>query len=402
MQQMHKRLGNSTFYTTVGLYAVVAILVFLYSFTQVDLGLVLSRYPAVYQIQQSFQYIGYFNRPLSMWMYTGLLTLLFGFYFFFLRLANISTISKKQLWLTIIIVSGILTFAYNAFSYDIFNYIFDAKILTFYHQNPYIHKALDFPQDPMLSFMRWTHRTYPYGPVWLAISIPPSFLGMQFFVPTELLFKFLALGSFFGTVYYIGKILHKLSPENELFGVAFFALNPLILLESIVSSHNDIVTIFFAFFSLYMLIQKRYAFSSFLLLLSIGIKYITVFLLPIYATVFLLIHRKKTISWDTIWIYSMAFMLFGVIAATLRSNFQPWYLLNILPFVAVTKKKYYLLIPAIIASLFGLAEYIPYLRYGDWNPPVPTILLYLHSTAIILSVLLIIGYREFRLGKAKR
>ena len=92
---------------------------------------------------------------------------MFIYYFYFLYAVYKKKINKKIIRNLIVITSIGLGFSYVAFSYDLFNYIFDAKIITFYHQNPYFHKALDYPGDPMLSFMRWTHRVYPYGPIWL-------------------------------------------------------------------------------------------------------------------------------------------------------------------------------------------------------------------------------------------
>ena len=47
------------------LFLITILFVFFYSFTQVDLSLTLSRASFITTLQRSFQYIGYFNRPLS-------------------------------------------------------------------------------------------------------------------------------------------------------------------------------------------------------------------------------------------------------------------------------------------------------------------------------------------------
>ncbi|MDE2026022.1 MAG: hypothetical protein KGJ07_06005, partial [Patescibacteria group bacterium] len=199
-------------------YIVVIVLLSLYSFTQIDLSLTLSRLSAWQVIEKFFQYIGYFQRPLSTVLYVSLLLLLVGFYTVFVRLAGQKKLSFSFTWKLILIVGVILFFSYNAFSYDFFNYIFDAKIFTHYHLNPYLYKALDFPGDPMLSFMHWTHRTYPYGPVWLLATFPLSFLGFQYFLPTFFLFKALVVGSFLGTVYFLDKTLQKIFPSERILG----------------------------------------------------------------------------------------------------------------------------------------------------------------------------------------
>ena len=88
-------------------------------------------------------------------------------------------------------------------------------------------------------------------------------MGARFF-----LFKFLATASFLGTVFFIGKILNKISPQNESFGIVFFALNPLVIIESIVSGHNDIVMMFLSLGSIYFLMSKNFVRSFILLILS--------------------------------------------------------------------------------------------------------------------------------------
>ena len=122
-------------------YILTTVFLFLYSFTQVDLNLTLSQFSLWQIAQKFFQQIGYFNRSLSTSFYIIIVSLLFGFYFFFLSLASKNKISKKRVWLLTIISAIILSFSYNAFSYDVFNYMFDAKIITHYGQNPYLHKA---------------------------------------------------------------------------------------------------------------------------------------------------------------------------------------------------------------------------------------------------------------------
>lgn len=366
-------------------YITSVVLLFLYSFTQVDLGLTLTRWEMWQGLQQAFQHIGYFNRPLSTYFYLGILFLLFLSYFLLLQLAKKGKVSFRQAWLLITATAIILAFSYNAFSHDLFNYIFDAKIVTNYQQNPYEHKALDFPNDPMLSFMHWTHRVYPYGPVWLGLTIPLSFFGMQLLLPTMLLFKAFTASAFVGSAYIIGKILRKISPQEEILGILFFGLNPLIIIESLVSSHNDIVMVFFALFGLHLLVAKRNVLSIFLLLLSIGVKFATVFLAPIFLYA---IVKKNNVNFEKMFVAIVVAMAVGVITASLRTNFQPWYLVFVIPFAALVPRIRVVFISCFVLSVFALLEYVPYLYLGNWDPPVPTILFWLTATGVIVSVLL--------------
>jgi len=373
-------------------YLISAVCLFLYSFTQVDLSLTLSQWSVWQVIQKYFQHIGYFQRPLSSLLFIGIILALFVFYLLILSSVYRKKISKKTIWFLIIATTIILTFSYNAFSYDLFNYIFDAKIITFYHQNPYLHKALDYASDPMLSFMHWTHRLYPYGPTWLVLTVPLSFIGMQFFLPTFFLLKILISISFLGTVFFISKILQKFSLKDELFGITFFALNPLIIMESLVSAHNDIVMIFLMVWALYLLMSMKYIRSIILFILSIGVKFATAFVLPIYILIIFLQKRKKAVDWQALFTATTAVMIVPVILASYRTNFQPWYLLNILPFAALVSRNYYVFIPSVVLSLFTTFEYLPFLYLGNWDNPVPSILFWITTIAIVLSLFFTIAW----------
>lgn len=376
------------------LWIVASILLFLYSFTQVDLSLTLSRASIFQEIEKSFQYVGFFNRPLSALLYVLLLIFLFALYAVTLKIIRKKQIDRKMLWKVIICVSVILFVSYNAFSYDLFNYIFDAKILTQYHLNPYEFKALDFPTDPMLSFMRWTHRTYPYGPAWLAITAPISFVGFGYFIVTFYLFKLLMAASFIGSAFLIEKIARSINSGsnklgiNPLFAVAAFALNPLVLVESLVSSHNDIVMMFFAILGLYLYLEKKYVGSLVSIAVSIGIKFATIFMLPAFiAQKVLKLNDDKFIKFL---IVLMAFTV--VFVSVARMQFQPWYLLYVLPFAALMQEKRWIMIPVFFVSLGALLQYLPYIYLGNWDPPVPEVLNYMLFGSIIISVIFILVF----------
>ena len=143
----------------------------------------------------------------------------------------------------------------------------------------------------MLSFMRWTHRVYPYGPAWLGITIPLSFIGNNIFILTFILFKLLASVSFVFSAYFVQKISEQLSSQKSLLLLVLFAFNPLIIIESLVTGHIDIVMLVFALWGLYCLLQKKYIWAVFLLFISIGIKFVTVFLIPLFIAIYIMQRR---------------------------------------------------------------------------------------------------------------
>lgn len=384
-----KLVGFSWIFVLLGL--------FIFSFTQVDLGIAFSKSPQLQKILFSFQHIGYFQRPLSTLIYLIILALLFILYSCFLYLTHKDRIKKKFIWSIILLSSVILVLSYNAFSYDLFNYIFDAKIITFYHQNPYLHKALDYPGDPMLGFMHWTHRLYPYGPLWLGLTVPLSLLGSHIFWITFFLFKFLIGGFYLGSVYLLYQINKKILPKYQNFNLVLFSLNPLVLIESLVSSHNDIVMIFFALLGVYLFLQGKRILSLLLIILSALVKIPTSFIAVPVILSFLPIKQKlddRRFVWGLILFSSAA--LFYVLT---RLEMQPWYILWVFPFVCLLKPNKYLVSGFIGLTLGLLLRYAPFFYFGNWDGIVGNIEFVSTIGMPIIFLLIVFFFDKLNYGK---
>jgi len=372
---------------------------FLYSFTQVDLGLTFSQNSFYQGVYKYFQYVGYFDRPLSTNLYILILFLLFLFYILILVAINKNKINRRQFWIIVLVTSGILTFSYNAFSYDLFNYIFDAKIYTHYNLNPYMYKALDFPNDPMLSFMRWTHRTYPYGPAFLFITIPVSFIGSNIFLVTFYLFKMLTTVCFLGTVYYIEKIVKILNPKKSLFNAAFFALNPLILIEVLVSSHNDTSMMFFAILAVYLFINTKWQTGFITILFSALIKQVTTLLLIPFVIFYISKYFKKTVSNELFIKLCLLFNIVGFIYVLTQIEVQPWYFLWIFPFIALLRLNRFIMFLTNGIILGLLLRYAPFLYFGNWDGVVVPIKSYVTILSPLIALLMLFIINSLKLFK---
>ncbi len=355
-------------------YIAVIIALFLYTFTQVDLSLTFSQSSIFQTVQKFMQHIGFFQRPLSATIFGIIATLLFIYYLLFLFLSKKGIIKSFHLKLLIPLVVIILGLSYNAFSYDLFNYIFDAKIVTFYQQNPYFHAPIDFAGDPMLNFMRWTHRFYPYGPSWLVLTLPLSYMAFNIFLVNFFLFKGLIVLTFLGSCYLIYKISEIIFPKEKIFNTLFFALNPLVMFEGLVSVHNDFPLIFFALLGFYLFLKKK-KFGSFLsLIFSIGIKYASVILVPIFIGVIIFERLKKNINYEYVFLISTIVSLLAIIFASYRTTFQPWYLMFPFSLAAFVSRKYYVFIPVIVSSIFCSIIYVSYVLLTDYSIGYPELI----------------------------
>jgi len=337
-------------------YALASVALVLFSYTQVDLNLTLSRAGVVQVVQKAFQYVGFYQRPLATVLYIGIVAVFFFLYLNTLRLVRQGNLNKQAVWRLVFVISTILVFAYPAaFSYDFFNYLFSAKTVLVYHQNPYTVTPLGFSGiDPWTNFMRWTHLTSAYTPLWIGLSLMPYIAGLGYFILVLFAMKFMVAGFFLLAAYGLTKAVEHTHPKYGAYALCIFALNPLILTESLVSGHNDIVLAAFAMVSVWMYTTKNMYMSWLFLALSIATKLMTILLVPVYIL-------RKNKQW------MLAAMAAGLGFVLLKREFLPWYGVWVLPFVALNFEQTKIVRLSVIVSMGLLLSYAPYLYFGEYS-----------------------------------
>ncbi len=367
---MKSRIFN---YSIAGAFIVLVFGISIWSWVLVDTNFTLVTHADWTRFRELAVSVGYFQRQWSANAYTLLILML--------TLVSVSIVRWYKgpvvpLLVFVGLVCGILS--YPALSHDLFNYIFDARIITHYHANPYLHSALDFPADPMLRFMHWVHRSYPYGPTYLLISLVPSILGMGVFSLTFLLFKTMHVVLFVIS----GYMLHKMDSRAGL----IFISSPLIIVEGLINTHNDFVALALAIIGIYVLQKKRSILASIIFLISGLIKFIS---LPIMILsirdIFLtqhkvvgVTHRAHSTSachpehdsgsrlFGGVQPWHIAFGGIAILIVYLltRQEIQPWYFLNFfifLPFAPHLFEKFTIFFTGLLLS------YYPYVVGGEWG-----------------------------------
>jgi len=372
----------------------IYVLLAIFSYSYVDLNLTISRNTFIINFVSFMQQIGYFHRSLATSIYVIWIITAFSFYIFNLWLFYKKKVHENYLKYAVIFSTLILILAYPFLSSDLFNYIFYSKIILKYHANPYTYRALDFPGDEWLRFMRWVHGYAPYGPLWLAGAIIPALLGFGKFILNFLMFKIFI--GFFHIInsYLILKILNKINPRFSLLGTAFYALNPLFLIEGVANAHNDVVLASFLLLAVYFHVHKENAKLFAAIFAGTLIKYIPFLNLPWFILSFFC--RKKInykiivfLSLTTLTIFTIIFSTFSlkvpfVPGGSTQVQFQPWYLFWTLPYIALIPKRS-LIILGILVSIGASFRYLPFLFYGDWSHPHTILFM---QTVIILPLVL--------------
>jgi len=346
------------------LYLLTLIGLTIFSYSQIDLNLTLFSNPTYQYFQQHLINLGYFNRAYSALVFLLLIILLFCSYLLFLLKAKFT---RKTIFSLVLLTAVVCLFSYPAFSHDMFNYMFDARIVTTYGVNPYQFKALDFPSDLWIRFMHWTHRTYPYGPLWLVLTLPFSYLGFGKFVLTLINFKLLFLGVYLGNTILIKKILQSDGrvTNEKLLGVAFFAFNPLIIIETLVSPHNESLMLFFLLLGIYFLKKKKTIFALISVFTSGAIKYITFILLPIFMASGLI----KTIKPNSFYHMQLGILSIPLLYLVAQREPYPWYFVTFIGIGSLSNS--YSIKSLLVATTLGaLLRYVPYLYIGSYPDEV--------------------------------
>lgn len=327
--------------------------VVIYSWALMDPNFTLFNHPFWDYFRNFFIRLGYQEKTFSMIFYLLSILCLYILYYFSKR------VKPNTIFSFSIFIATLTIFSYPFLTHDLFNYLFDAKIITIYHSNPYFFAPLHFEGDQWLRFMHWVHRTYPYGPSFLFLSLIPVFLASG-----KLVFSFFFYKMFNALFYLIGVYsLLKIDKKSAL----LFAFHPLIIIEGLINAHNDMIAVGIGLFGLSLLFKyignpvsnksklksNLSLFFSYLLLLCSGL--IKFFTLPI---IFIIPSKKITHQISLLVLFAMI----GYISFTQVT--QPWYFLNLFLFLPFFPKIISYL-EIFLATL--MISYIPYILNTGWG-----------------------------------
>ena len=308
------------------------------------------------------------NREITTFIYIAFILVLFVFYFLFLFLVRQKKLNTGHLKQLIGISFLTLLFSYPAMlSYDIFNYTTTAKVTFSHRENPYIVMPIEFIGDTSLLYTRAANKIALYGPIWIVSSGVPYLLGFGNFLVALLNFKLFVSLFYIGCSYMIWKI------SKNILSVSIFALNPLILVETLVSGHNDVVMMFLAIFSFFLLINRKIALAILFFIFSILIKYATLFLAPVFIYVVIKTVRKEQINWEKVFSTSAIFMGIIFLLSAFREEIYPWYAIWFLIFTSLIPNKKIILYLSLAFSFSLLLRYIPAMYTGSYLGYTPFI-----------------------------
>jgi hypothetical protein len=381
----------------IGSYAV-------YSYAHTDPNIVYSYHPLFVSFQKQMWFLGMDERLLSTVVYVSIIAGLFYAYKSLLIGISKKTITTKQLSKVVGIAIALLLIANPALSHDLYNYLFNARMVVEYQTNPHTHNALEFANDPWTRYMHNTHTVAPYGYGWTALSLIPYALGFESLKLTMITFKG-SMVIFFALLIIFQKKLQSVYKNNtHEFSLWAFIINPLVLIETFGNGHNDVVMMGLAmcavwFFQVYLRDKKMSAllFSTLALALSVSIKYASIVLVGGSVINWVAKKIKMRVGFG-----EANALLLALPLLTVRSQqFLPWYLIWPLSFLPFIKNKL-LFNTLLIFSFSSMMRYIPTIFLPTFNRPIADSTLRLIEISITFTLpVLYVLYSMLKQGRGK-
>jgi hypothetical protein len=149
----------------------------------------------------------------------------------------------------LILLPAVVSLAtYPCCTSDVLDYINRQRMWVVYGGNPFSVVPNDHPEDWSYPFANFRDSVFGYGPAWWLIA--RAFTGWAQDVDGYFVgFKLLALVCFGVSAVLVWPLAE---PPRRLLALAFFAWNPIVLIDGLVRLHNDLLTVPFVLAALWL------------------------------------------------------------------------------------------------------------------------------------------------------
>jgi hypothetical protein len=243
------------------------------------------------------------------------------------------------IWLGVLVASLLFLFTPAMMTTDAYSYASYGRLLAVYFVNPYFVPPSAFPHDVVYQWIYWKTTVSIYGPIWMVLCSLLSLIAGSSQMGIILVFRGFALLCHFANIALIVATLRtmKRSRREVLLGAFLYGWNPLVLMETGLSGHNDVVMILFILLGLYFcaraeskgtFLQWRgyippiLAFTASALIKFSAAPVLAAFVLaPFFATVHADSHGKKFVWRRALTSAVIASVVCGVVAFALYLPF---------------------------------------------------------------------------------
>lgn len=161
------------------------------------------------------------------------------------------------IWLGAVAVGLLLVSMPVLLSQDLFVYADYGHMIVAYGANPFFVPPAAISHDTITSIDNWSFATSAYGPVWMYICALVALVGGNHPGRYYVIFRLLAFACYLLNVGLVSSILRVAgcSPRRRAPGMLLYAWNPLVLLESCLGAHNDVLVDTFLLLAVFLALR---------------------------------------------------------------------------------------------------------------------------------------------------
>lgn len=195
-------------------------------------------------------------------------------------------VAAKKIIFVAICMQLIVVFSYPILSTDIYGYIVSDRLAVVHGQNVWTTRPDKFPTDKFFPLADYTNLVRIYGPVNQGIYALPTMLSGDDLLLNVLVHKLVVVLFVALSMFALIKILQDQNKDVG-WGVGLVFWNPLLVIETAGSAHNDIIMLFFLLIAFLFFNKKSLLLSGIFVALSVQVKSTPLLLLPFLGIYFL-------------------------------------------------------------------------------------------------------------------
>ena len=147
-------------------------------------------------------------------------------------------LSRRAVVLASAVLLGVACIVPPIQSGDVWSYASYGRMVSKYHDSPYSHAPSDYAGDPIISRTApiWATQSSIYGPLWIALSAPGTWLAGNSPLANRLWFSIMAALAVAMAMWLVFRETH-----GSALAIALLGVNPFVVVSVVNGAHNDAV-----------------------------------------------------------------------------------------------------------------------------------------------------------------
>lgn len=177
-------------------------------------------------------------------------------------------------------LAGALWLAYPILAADVFDYLMIGRLIERYHQNPYVHIALEHPEDPYFPPVGWPDLRSVYGPLFNGLMALVVMAAGDNVFAALLIFKAMIVATHGVNTWVVYRLARETGAGRPGFAALAYGWSPLAVIHFGVDGHNDALMILPVGLALLAAVRERHELALPLVTAAALVKFVPAILVP--------------------------------------------------------------------------------------------------------------------------